>query len=85
MKPMSRNWAQYAHDEAIAKAAAEKRIQLEQDSARLAYLYSGKDTTSDALIKLELRMINDDIPTMGEVREAIDAAMAATQPSTKEE
>ena len=44
------------------------------DAERLAYVYSRHRTDSNALVELELRILNDDYPTMEEVRAAIDAA-----------
>lgn len=49
------------------------------DSERLVFLYSGRRTESCSLVDLELRMLNGHLPTMLEVRSAIDAAMAAAQ------
>lgn len=47
-----------------------------EDSERLAYVYSGKQTACAALVKLELRLIDNDVPTIDEVRAAIDRARA---------
>ncbi len=55
----------------------DERDAMEKDAERLAYVYSGQKTGSNALVNIELRLINDDVPTIDEVRLAIDAAIAA--------
>ena len=47
----------------------------EQDAERIAYLYSGTPTGSDALINAELRLLNGRPLTLAEARAAIDNAM----------
>jgi len=46
------------------------------DSERLKFVYNGKTPATDALLKLELRIINGSCPSIDEVRIAIDEAMA---------
>lgn len=55
-------------------AAADRAKELEADARRLAFAYSGQKTDSNALVELELRFLNGDIPTLDEVRAAIDRA-----------
>jgi ABC-type transporter Mla subunit MlaD len=50
---------------------------LTKDAERLAYIYSGQRTTSDALVNLELRLLHGEAVTMDAVRTAIDDAIAA--------
>jgi len=50
-------------------------VRLRKDSERLAYLYSGTKTGSNALIDIELRLLNGDAVTLDEARNAIDEAM----------
>lgn len=46
------------------------------DAARFAYLYSDRKTTSDAMLSIELRMINGgDMPSLNDVRAAVDDCM----------
>jgi hypothetical protein len=49
------------------------------DARRLAFLYGPDTTDSLALYELELRVFNDDWPTLDEVRAAIDAAIAKAE------
>jgi len=46
------------------------------DTDRLAYLYSGRKTTSRMLLDLELKLLADTPVTLSEAREAIDHAIA---------
>lgn len=62
---------------AIADAleAQEREIEaLRKDAERLEYVYSSNQTTSNALVELEFRLLNGESPSMSEVRAAIDAA-----------
>lgn len=69
--------------EALREAADElerlraENAELRADAERLAYLYSGQKTSSDALVELELRLLNGDTITLDEARAAIDAARIA--------
>ena len=63
-----------ADERAAFKAEVER---LKADSDRLAYVYSGAKTDSNALVEIELRLINGDVPTIEEVRIAIDTAIRA--------
>jgi len=63
-----------------------QRIKLEQpepvplgphpDTVRLAYLYSGTQTSSDALVNAEMKLLNGETVTLEEARAAIDDAMS---------
>lgn len=44
------------------------------DARRLEFVYSKQQTESNALVALEVRMLDGDYPTLDEVRAAIDAA-----------
>ena len=60
---------------------ARKEVELAElrakaaDSERLKYVYSINETDSDALCVIEFRMLNNEQPTIEEVRQAIDSAM----------
>ncbi len=65
---MWRSWRERA-----LKAETENN-QLRKDTDRLAFVYSAQSHKNNALLDLEIRMFNNDIPTIEEVRAAIDAA-----------
>ncbi len=46
------------------------------DAEMFAWIHSKKRTESKALVDLEIRMLNDDYPTIEEVRAAVADAMA---------
>ena len=46
------------------------------DTVRLAYLYSGTQTSSDALVNAEMKLLNGKTLTLEEARAAIDDAMS---------
>lgn len=52
---------------------------LRADAGRLAFIYGPATTDSPALYELELRVFNEDWPTLDEIRAAIDAAMKETK------
>lgn len=60
----------------VAELEADK-AELEADAKRIAFLFSGIRTTSNALVELELRLINGETPSLDAVRSAIDDAMMA--------
>jgi transposase-like protein len=68
--------ADFAHRNAELWERAEKD---RADAERLAFLYSGVRTLSSALIDIELILLNGDVPTIDEVRAAIDAARKEEQ------
>jgi hypothetical protein len=49
---------------------------LHPDTVRLAYLYNGTQTSSDALVDAEMKLINGETLTLEEARAAIDDAMS---------
>lgn len=59
----------------VVALAAEVFV-LRKDSARLAFLYDGTKTGSNALVNAELKLLNGQTLTLEEVRAAIDEAMA---------
>ena len=59
----------YGH---LAAALSKDR---ERDAERFAYLYSGQKTESNALIEIEMRLLSGDVPTLDEVRAAVDECM----------
>jgi hypothetical protein len=59
---------------ALARHEEEIVVPWKRDAERLAYLYSGTKTESNALVNLEMKMLDGYIPTIDEVRAAIDAA-----------
>jgi chromosome segregation ATPase len=63
----------------LARLRAEN-AELRADAERLAFLYSGVRTLSSALIDIELILLNGDVPTIDEVRAAIDAARNHSEP-----
>ena len=46
-----------------------------QDTARLEYLYGGRQTGSNALVDAELRLLSGKTMTLEEARTAVDEAM----------
>lgn len=58
-------------DESLRKQNAKN----EDDATRFAYLFSGKKTGSGALVGIEIRMLNGDVPTLRDVRAAVDECM----------
>ena len=57
------------------EAMRKQNAKNEDDAARFAYLYSGTKTGSNALIGIEMRMLSGDVPTLDEVRAAVDECM----------
>lgn len=55
-------------------------VQDGKDAARFRWHYSGARTDSNALVALEIRLLNDEKPTLDEVRVAFDEAMAVSKP-----
>lgn len=53
-----------------------KVVSLAADAEMFAWIHSKHRTDSNAMVKLELRMLNDDYPTIEEVRIAVADAMA---------
>lgn len=51
-----------------------ERDEARADAERLAFVYSGSRTESGALVAIELRLLSGEVPTIEEVRAAIDAA-----------
>lgn len=51
------------------------KIETRTDTDRLTFIYSKFRTNLDDLVNLETRLLNDDVPTMDEVRSAIDKVM----------
>ena len=51
------------------------KIETRTDTDRLTFVYSKFRTNLDDLVNLEIRLLNDDVPTMDEVRTAIDKVM----------
>jgi hypothetical protein len=56
-------------------AMRKQNAKNEGDAARFAYLYSGQKTGSNALVEIEMRMLSGDVPTLDEVRSAVDECM----------
>jgi hypothetical protein len=76
---MSERTASTIYEAAAALEAQAAQIKaLRADAERLEFAYFGR-TQSNALFELELRFLNDERPTMDEVRAAFDAAMAAKE------
>jgi len=68
-------------DKTIKKAIDDLQSELAQqaphpDTIRLAYLYGGEKTASDALMNAQLRLLNGGTLTLDEARAAIDDAIA---------
>ena len=59
---------------ALCAKQAREVDQCKADAERLVFAYGRTRTESNALVELEIRMLNDDYPTMEEVRSAIDLA-----------
>lgn len=51
-----------------------ERDEARADAERLAFAYSGARTESSALVEIELRLLSGEVPTIEEVRAAIDDA-----------
>ena len=49
--------------------------ELSKDTERLAFLYGGTKTSSNALVNAELRLLNGETLTLDEARAAIDEAI----------
>jgi chromosome segregation ATPase len=64
----------HAMAEAECKRLRTEIEALRKDAERLEYVYSSNQTTSNALVELEFRLLNGESPSMSEVRAAIDAA-----------
>ncbi len=70
--------AEQRHDDlTTAHEAADALEAMQADVERLAWHFGGAKTDSDAMIQIELRLLNGDVPTLDEVRQALDAAMKA--------
>ena len=66
-----------AEREACAKAKQEPvPLGPHPDTVRLAYLYNGTQTSSDALVNAEMKLLNGETLTLEEARAAIDDAMS---------
>lgn len=61
--------------EALRAENARLRKQMHDDTSRLLYSYSVNQTTSDALIKAELRLLSGQSLSIEEIRAAVDDAM----------
>ena len=61
---------------ALRAALAQQAYKPHPDTIRLAYLYGGEKTASDALMNAQLRLLNGGTLTLDEARAAIDDAMA---------
>lgn len=59
----------------LCEDAADEIERLSKDAERLAYLYSGEQTSSDALSTIAIRITDGDMPTLDEARAAIDECM----------
>lgn len=53
------------------------KTETRTDTDRLTFVYSKFQTNLDELVELETRLINDYVPTIDEVRNAIDKVMSA--------
>lgn len=53
------------------------KTETRTDTDRLTFVYSKFQTSLDELVELETRLINDYVPTIDEVRNAIDKVMSA--------
>lgn len=74
----------YEHDPDMPRRAALARAPADKsDAERLNFVYGRSKTTSDALLRLEVRILNEDWPTPEEVRAAIDDAMLHATPTTE--
>lgn len=72
---MSRNIDRELLKRAEIEALRKQNAKNEDDAARFAYLYSGAKTGSNALIEIEMRLLSGDVPTLDEVRSAVDECM----------